>query len=329
MTCRVLITRPDLPGNGPARLAEHVEVTAFTGTTVPTPAELRALAGGAHGIVCLGSDRVDGALLDAAGPSLQVVALTSVGFDRVDEAAAAQRGVVVTHTPGTLAETVADLAFALILMARRRLGSARDTLLAGEWDAFRLGDFLGLDVYGTTLGIVGYGEIGRAVARRARGFGMAVLRHRGRAVDPDDTSVEVDLPTLLAESDVVTLHTPLTDQTRHLIDAAALKLMKPTATLVNTARGPVVDFAALLAALRDGEIHSAGLDVFDHEPLGEDVAALRAEGRIVALPHIGSATVTTRAAMVDLAVDNVLDVLAGRPARTPLPGTAARPARSS
>lgn len=306
MGLRVLSTRASLPGGGLARLASKVDLVTD-------------LATGVDGVVCLGNDRVDATFLDAAGPGLQVVSLASAGFDAVDQDAAAARGVVVTHTPDVLAETTADLAFALILMARRRLGSARDTLYAGEWTTFRMGDFLGLDVHGATLGLIGYGQIARAVERRAAGFGMRVLHHSRSSAG------SVDLPTLLAQSDVVSLHVPLTPATSHLIGAAELRAMKPTATLVNTARGAIVDEAAVLAALRDGTIHSAGLDVFAHEPRGADVADLVAQSRLVALPHIGSATERTRAAMVDLAVDNVLDVLAGLPARTPLPGTAAMP----
>jgi lactate dehydrogenase-like 2-hydroxyacid dehydrogenase len=320
MGFRVLSTRTDLPGGGLARLASRVElVRADTGE------DLTGLAAGVDAILCLGNDRVDAALLDAAGPSLEIVSLASMGFDLVDQQAAAERGVVVTHTPGVLAETTADLTWALILMARRRLGSARDTLHAGEWTVFRMGDFLGLDVHGATLGLIGYGQIGRAVARRASGFGMRIQHYDPHLAVDDDYSRAVDLASLLAESDVVSVHVPLTDVTRNLIGADELRAMKPTATLVNTSRGGIVDEPALLAALRDGEIHSAGLDVFAREPRGADVADLVAQSRLVALPHIGSATQATRAAMVDLAVDNVLDVLAGLPARTPLPGTAALP----
>jgi lactate dehydrogenase-like 2-hydroxyacid dehydrogenase len=315
---RVLSTRAELPGGGLDRLAAQVEVVRWDGLGDPE------LARGVDGILCLGNDRVDAALLGAAGPSLRVVSLASMGFDGVDQQAAADKGVVVTHTPGVLTETTADLAFALVLMARRRLGPARDSLHAGAWDVFRMDGYLGLDVHGTTLGLVGYGQIGRAVARRAAGFGMRVL-HSDPFGTADDLSTPVDLPTLLAESDVVSLHVPLTPETRHLIGAEELRAMKPTATLVNTSRGGVVDEAALLAALRAGEIHSAGLDVFEHEPRGADVADLVGQSRLVALPHVGSATEATRAAMVDLAVDNLLDVLSGRPARTPLPGTAAVP----
>lgn len=321
---RVLSTRAELPGGGLARLASRVEVVSWAGAGKPEPDELAKLAGGVDGILCLGNDRVDVELLAAAGPSLRVVSLASMGFDGVDRQAAADQGVVVTHTPGVLAETTADLAFALILAARRRLGPARDSLHGGAWNVFRMADYLGLDVHGATLGLVGYGQIGRAVARRGTGFGMRVLHHDPFGV-VDALSTPVDLATLLAESDVVSLHVPLTPETRHLIGVEELRAMKATATLVNTSRGGVVDEAALLAALRDGEIHSAGLDVFEREPRGEDVADLVGQSRLFALPHIGSATEATRAAMVDLAVDNLLDVLDGRPARTPLPGTAAMP----
>ncbi|QUH02271.1 D-glycerate dehydrogenase [Saccharopolyspora erythraea] len=326
MTQRVLSTRQELPGGGLARLGTHVDVVPWTGAGKPEPAELAGLASGADGILALGNDRIDAELLDAAGPSLRVVALASMGFDAVDRQAAAERGVVVTHTPGVLAETTADLAFALFLMARRRLGSARDRLHAGGWDLFRMDDYLGLDVFGATLGLVGYGQIGRAVARRAAGFGMRVLHHDPFAPEDDDLSHAVGFPTLLAGSDIVSLHVPLTESTRGLIGADELRAMKPTATLVNTSRGGVVDEAALLAALRDGVIHSAGLDVFEREPRGADVADLVEQSRLVALPHVGSATEATRAAMVDLAVDNLFDVLSGRPARTPVPGSAAVPA---
>jgi len=322
MVHRVLCTRPTLPGNGLGRLAAATELVRWSGPLIPGAADLQALAAGVDGIVCLGNDLVDAALLDAAGPSLKVVGLASMGFDAVDQQAAAERGVVISHTPGVLAETTADLAFALILMARRRLVSAIDSLRAGEWMLFRMDDYLGLDAHGATLGLVGYGQIGRAVARRALGFGMRVLYHDDFTAPPDDgTATAVDLPTLLAESDIVSLHVPLSPTTRHLIGADELRLMKTSATLVNTSRGGVVDETALLDALRNGQIHSAGLDVFEREPLQEGLQALTSEHRLVTLPHIGSATEATRAAMVDLAVDNVLAVLSGRPALTPLPGT--------
>ncbi|MGA5360326.1 2-hydroxyacid dehydrogenase [Streptomyces purpurascens] len=324
MKKRVLTTRENLPGNGLDRLSDAAERVAWPGDGKPGPSDLAALAPGASGILALGNDPVDGALMDAAGPSLRVIALASMGFDNVDRAAAAERGIVVTHTPRVLAETTADLTFALILAARRRIGTAAASLASGSWGLFRMHDYLGLDIHGATLGLVGYGQIGRAVARRAHGFGMRVLHHDPYAPD-DDLSASVELSTLLAESDVVSLHVPLTEETRHLISARELAAMKPTATLVSTSRGGVVDEEALLHAVREGRLHSAGLDVFEREPMGTELSPLVAEPNVVTLPHIGSATEATRAAMVDLAVDNILDVLAERPARTPLPGSMAVP----
>lgn len=323
---RVLTTRENLPGHGLDRLSEAADVVAWSAAAKPGPADLAALAPGASALLALGNDPVDAALMDAAGPSLRVIALASMGYDNVDRAAAAERGVVVTHTPGVLAETTADLTFALILAARRRLGAATESLAAGSWDVFRMHDYLGLDVHGATLGLIGYGQIGRAVARRGQGFGMRVLHHDPYAdvTSDDGLSTPASLTTLLAESDVVSLHVPLTAETRHLIAARELAAMKPTATLVSTSRGGVVDEAALLDAVRSRRLHSAGLDVYEHEPMGGELSPLVAEEHVVTLPHIGSATESTRAAMVDLAVDNILDVLDGRPARTPLPGTAAR-----
>lgn len=324
MKRRVLATRETLPGRGLDRLSETADVVTWPGTGKPGPADLAALAPGVSGVLALGNDPVDGALMDAAGPSLRVISLASMGFDNVDRVAAAERGIVVTHTPGVLAETTADLTFILILAARRRIGAAAAKLAEGSWELFRMHDYLGLDIHGATLGLIGYGQIGRAVARRARGFGMRVLHHDPYASD-DDLSTAVDLATLLAESDIVSLHVPLTVETRHLISARELAAMKPTATLVSTSRGGVVDEEALLHAVREGRLHSAGLDVYEREPMGTELSPLVAEPHVVTLPHIGSATEATRAAMVDLAVDNVLDVLAERPARTPLPGSPAVP----
>ncbi|MDQ0751873.1 lactate dehydrogenase-like 2-hydroxyacid dehydrogenase [Streptomyces africanus] len=324
MTVRVLATREELPGFGLQRLADDAEVVSWRGTAKPGPDELAAIVPGSTGILALGNDPVDAALMDAAGPSLRVIALASMGFDNVDRAAAAERGIVVTHTPGVLAETTADLTFALILAARRRLGAAAASLAQGDWDLFRMHDYLGLDIHGATIGLIGYGQIGRAVARRAQGFGMRVVHHDPYAAD-EPLSISVGLETLLAQADIVSLHVPLTAETRHLISHRELAAMKPTATLVSTSRGGVVDEEALLKAIQEGGLHSAGLDVYEREPMGEELSPLVAEPYVVTLPHIGSATDSTRAAMVDLAVDNILDVLQDRPARTPLPGTAAVP----
>ncbi|GGX19102.1 2-hydroxyacid dehydrogenase [Streptomyces lomondensis] len=323
---RVAVSRTGLPGTGVAHLASRYDVTAWREETPPSPSQLAGLARDCAALLVLGSDRVDAELLDAAGPQLRVVALASMGYDGVDVAAAAARGVVVTHTPGVLAETTADVAMALILMARRRLGASMDALRRGEWGAFRMEAFLGLDVQGATLGLIGYGQIARALARRAAGFGMRVQHHHPRRREDDELSRWVSFDHLLRTSDVVSVHTPLTAETAGLIGAAEIARMKTTATLVNTGRGGVVDEHALLDALRCGRLHSAGLDVMVDEPRTDPDDPLFAEPHLVVLPHVGSATEATRAAMVDLAARNIRAVLDGSAAPTPLPGTRNRPA---
>lgn len=324
---RVAVSRTGLPGDGVERLAARYDVTAWSETAPPTPDELTGLVRGCEGLLVLGSDRVDAALLDAAGPGLRVVALASMGYDGVDVAAAVERGVVVTHTPDVLADTTADVAMALILMARRRLPAGMDAARRGAWGAFRMDAFLGLDVHGAVLGLIGYGRIARAVARRAVGFGMRVQHHHPRRKEDDELSRWVPFDELLRTSDVVSVHTPLTEETKGMIGAAELALMKPTATLVNTGRGGVVDEDALLVALRRGELHSAGLDVMTDEPRTDPSDPLFHEPHLVVLPHVGSATEATRAAMVDLAARNVAAVLDGQSAPTPIPGTPGLPGR--
>jgi glyoxylate reductase len=236
-----------------------------------------------------------------------VVANVAVGYDNVDVGRAAELGIAVCNTPGVLDETTADLAFLLLLAAARRASDAEADLRNGRWTGFHINDFLGVDVHGATLGIVGYGRIGQAVARRAAGFGMEVLHHSRR-----DTGIGgwvADLDDLLARVDFVSLHVPLYDETRGLIDARRLALMKPTAVLVNTARGPVVDEEALAAALEDGTIFAAGIDVYEREP--EVDPRLLAAPHAVLLPHIGSATEATRRRMAQLASEGVVAVLRG------------------
>lgn len=321
----VAVTRPGLPGTGTAALAEIADVVVWDQDVPPTPEQLRALVAGAAGILALGTDRVDADLLAAAGPPLQVVALASMGYDALDLAAVEAAGVVATHTPSVLAETTADLAMALVLMARRRLRVAAEHLHAGRWTTFRMADLLGLDVHGARLGLLGYGQIGRAVALRAAGFGMAVQHHDPARPESDELSTAVGFDELVASSDVLSVHVPLTPATRGLVGADVLARMKPTATLVNTARGGVVDEDALLQALRENRLHSAGLDVMEREPRSDPADPLFADPRVVVLPHVGSATEATRAAMVDLAARNIAAVLAGGPAPTPVPGTRSRP----
>ncbi|GAB3907471.1 D-glycerate dehydrogenase [Kibdelosporangium lantanae] len=244
------------------------------------------------------SERVDAELLDAAGPRLKVVANHAVGYDNIDVDECARRGIVVANTPDVLTEATADLAWALILAAVRRVGEGDRFLRARTPWIWGPRMMLGHDLYGRTLGIVGYGRIGQATARRAEGFGMRVIHTR-----------ETPFDQLVAESDVISVHAPLTPETRHMFDADVFRRMKPTAVLVNTARGPLVDEAALAEALRRGEIFAAGLDVFEREP--EVHEALLALDNVTVVPHLGSATVETRAAMGLFAVENLLTALHG------------------
>ena len=277
----------------------------------PSRAELVEHVEGKQGLLCMLTERVDAELLDAA-PTLRVVANLAVGYDNVDVEAATERGVVVTNTPDVLSEATADLTWALILAACRRLGEGDRLVRSGEWEGWSPTQLLGSSVHASTIGIIGMGKIGRAVARRARGFGMTVLYHNRRP-DPVAESVLtaefVGLDRLLHDADIVTIHTPLTVATRHLIDSRALSRMRSSAVLVNTARGPIVDEAALVDALRAGAIAAAGLDVFEREPaLASGLAELP---NVTLAPHIGSATVDARSAMVRLCSENIIAVLAG------------------
>ncbi|HKV69592.1 MAG TPA: D-glycerate dehydrogenase [Gaiellales bacterium] len=285
-----------------------------------TTAELHAAIAGADAVVTLLHDRVDDAFLDAAGPGLRVVANVAVGYDNIDVPACARRGVIATNTPGVLVDATADIAMALILMSTRRLGEAERMVRQGGTWSWSMFFMLGSGLQDKTLGIVGLGQIGAATARRARAFGMRIAyagRRRAEAgVEAELDATMLDLDELLATADVVSIHTPLSAETRHLIDARRLGLMKPTAHLVNTSRGPVVDEAALAAALRDGTIAGAGLDVFEREPAIEP-ALLELENAVL-LPHLGSATIETRTAMGVLAAENAAAVLAGQPPPTPI-----------
>ena len=266
----------------------------------------------ADALLCMLSDRIDAAFLDA-NPQLKVVANYAVGLDNVDLAAARAHGIAVGNTPDVLTDATADLAFALLLAAARRIPQGAQAVKDGRWGTWQPDGHLGADLVGATLGIVGAGRIGEAVARRAAGFDMRVLKTTSRG--------GMSLDQLLEQSDFVSLHVPLTPQTRRLIDATALQRMKPTAILVNTARGQVIDQQALIDALHAGTIAGAALDVTDPEPLPPDHPLLGAPNVLV-IPHVGSATPRTRAAMTDLAVDNVLAGLAGRPLPHPAPTAA-------
>jgi glyoxylate reductase len=309
-----------VPGSAADLLRAAAEVWISPHDRVLTTAELHAAVAGVDGVVVSLGNRIDDAFLDAAGPQLRVVANIGVGYDNVDVAACEARAVVVTNTPGVLTETTADLAFALVLMVTRRLGEAERLVRARRPWRFGLDFMLGTGITGKTLGIVGLGQIGAAVARRGRAAGMEIVYTGRRPVSvrlaQELAARFVPLGELLATADVVSLHTPLTEETRGLIDETALARMKPTAFLVNTSRGPVVDESALARALREGTIAGAGLDVFEREP--EVHPELLELENVVLLPHLGSATVETRTAMAVLAARNALAVVLGEPALTPV-----------
>ena len=296
---RVFVTRA-LPGAALERLAREHDVDVWPEDRQPSPEELRARAADADGLLSMLADDVDAGLL-AACPRLRAISNYAVGYDNVDVAAASARGIPVGHTPDVLTDATADLAFGLLLAAARRLVEADGYVRAGRWSAWSPELLLGRDVHGATLGIVGFGRIGRAVARRAEGFEMTVLHTRA-----------MPLGELLERSDFVSLHAPLNEETRGMIAEPQLRRMKPWAVLVNTARGPLVDQRALARALREGWIGGAALDVFDPEPLPAGDPLLAAPNVVVA-PHIGSASHGARTAMAELAVDNLLAGLAGRP----------------
>jgi glyoxylate reductase len=313
---RVLVTRR-LPDGGLDPLAAHDLVGPNADDAPFTPEELRAHARNVDGVVCVLTDRMDADLLAAgAAGGLKVVANVAVGYDNIDVAAAREHGIVVCNTPGVLDDTTADLAFTLILAASRLAHDAEADLRAARWPGWGITQYLGQDVHGATLGIVGYGRIGRAVARRATGFDMRVLHHA--RTDTGEPGYVADLDDLLREADIVSLHVPGGEASRHLIDARRLALMKPTAVLVNTARGPVVDEAALADALHAGRLFAAGLDVFEQEPLIHP--RLLDAPRTVLLPHIGSASRATRTQMARLASSAVATVLAGGTPSNVVPG---------
>src|SRR5438874_5261748 len=309
----VLVTRR-LPQPAMDAIAGRCDVVLWGGETAIPRDRLLADIVGKVGAVTLLTDRVDDEFLDAAGAQLVVVANYAVGFDNIDLDACTRRGVLATNTPGVLTETTADTAWALMMAAARRVPEGDRCLRTKTpwiWGPMMM---LGQDVYGKTLGIVGFGRIGQALARRAQGFGMRVLFH-DTYPPPADVVERLDahertLDDLLAESDFVSLHVNLTPETHHLIDALALRRMKPTAVLVNTSRGPVIDEAALADALERGEIFGAGLDVFEREP--EVHPKLVELGNAVVIPHLGSATVETRDAMGLLAAENLFAALEGR-----------------
>jgi lactate dehydrogenase-like 2-hydroxyacid dehydrogenase len=278
----------------------------------PPPEVLAAQLAGCTGLLSLVTDRVDDALLVAAGPQLRVVSQMAVGVDNIDLDACTAHGIPVGHTPGVLTETTADLAWALLLAAARRVVAGDRFVRSGDWKTFDPLLMLGMDLHGATLGCVGFGRIGQAVARRAHAFGMRVLYAQPRTVASAEAGAAQHVPvaTLLRESDFITLHTPLNPQTRHMIGAPQFALMKRSAILINTARGPIVDPQALYAALHNGQIAHAALDVTDPEPILMDSPLLQLDNLTIT-PHVGSATLQTRDRMALLAAENLLAGLAG------------------
>ncbi len=317
---RVFVARR-IPQEGLAAIAADCDATVWPGPLPPSRPDLLASVAGCDGILTMLTDRVDEELLEAAGTGLRVVSNYAVGVDNIDLAACAARGVAVGNTPGALTETSADLAFALILAAARRLPEGDRLVRGGGWRTWDPLLLLGRDVHGATLGIIGFGRIGQAVARRAAGFGMTVVYHNRNAVPAEIERAlgaeRVPLEELLERSDFVSLNVSLSPETRHLIDRANLARMKPTAILVNTSRGPVVDQAALYEALRDGVIAGAALDVTDPEPMAADDPLLTLD-RCLVVPHIASGTVATRGRMAAMAAANLLAGVHGRPLPTPV-----------
>ena len=312
---RVLVTR-DLPDGGLGPLAGHDLIGPKADDSPYSHDELCGLAAECDAIVSLLTDQINADVLAAGAGKLRVVANVAVGYDNIDVAAARTHGITVCNTPGVLDDTTADTAFLLILAASRLASEAEADLRADRWKGWGVTQYMGRDVHGAVLGIVGYGRIGRAVAERAAGFGMRVIHHAR-----NNTGVAgyvADLDALLGAADVVTLHVPGGAATRHLIDERRLALMKPTAVLVNTARGTVVDESALAEALHDGRLFAAGLDVFEREPLIEP--RLLNAPRTVLLPHIGSASHATRTRMATMATSAVATVLDGGVPPNVIPG---------
>jgi glyoxylate reductase len=304
---RCFVTR-QLPGPALDRLRAVHEVEVWPDRLPPSYEELVARAAPVEGLLTLLTDRVDAALIEGS-PRLRAISNYAVGVDNIDLDAAAARGIPVGNTPDVLTDATADLTWALLLAAARKLPEAIASVRDGDWLTWEPSAFLGASVAGATLGIVGFGRIGQAVARRATGFDMTVLHASGSSSRP---ASGVAFDELLERSDFVSLHCPLTPETYHLIDADALARMRPSTILINTARGPIVDAAALREALVAGEIAGAALDVTDPEPLPASDPLLTAPHLIV-VPHIGSATRAARERMADLAVENLLAGLEGRP----------------
>ena len=313
MCPRLYLARP-FPTQVMAVIQERFQLTVPPADHPPSAAEILAGLREAQAAICTLNERIDAEAM-AAAPSLRVIANYAVGYNNIDMDAAKARGIIVTNTPDVLTNATADLAWALILAVARRVVEGDQLVRQHRWTGWSPTQMLGTDLSGKTLGIIGMGRIGQAVARRAAGFEMTVLywSRSERPLQPSNPSWQrVSFEELLRRSDFLSLHVPLTPETKHLINEAALRLMKPTAFLINAARGPVVDEAALVKALHEGRLAGAGLDVYEREP--ELQPGLRELSQVVLLPHLGSATTETRVRMGMMCVENVLAVLEGKPA---------------
>lgn len=302
-----------IPEAGLRSLRDRYEVRMWEPELPPSPDELDILLDGAVGALTMGSNRIDGAVLDRH-PEIKVVSNYAVGYDNITVPAATERGVAVCNTPDVLTQATAELAFSLLLATARRIPEGVDYVRQGKWRTWGPQLLLGQPLTGATLGIVGFGRIGKAMAQMSTGFGTRILAWDRSPETKDPGGLDVtftDMDTLLAESDFVSIHVALSDTTRHLIGREELRKMKPTAILINSARGPIVNSDALVEALQSGEIFAAGLDVTDPEPIPADHPLVHLPNCVV-LPHIGSATAQTRNAMAELATNNLVAVLEGR-----------------
>ncbi len=312
---KVFVTRA-IPEKGLAMVKEHCDADIWTDELPPPREVILERVKGVDGILSLLTDKMDAEVMDTAGPGLKVISNYAVGFDNINIPEATKRGIPVGNTPGILTDTTADFAFALLMAAARRVVEGDKFTRAGKWKTWGPKLLLGIDIHGATLGLVGFGRIGKAMAKRASGFDMQILYYD--PINPNDPEAEalraqsVDFDTVLAESDFVSIHTPLNEQTYHLINADALAKMKSSAILINTARGPVVDPDALNQALKEGTIAYAALDVTEPEPIPPDSPLLELDNIIIA-PHIASASKATRDKMAQMAADNLLAGLRGDP----------------
>jgi len=310
---KVFVTRR-IPEKGLELLRREFAVEIWQGDMPPTPEELRKGSAGAAGILSLLTDKINAAVMDSAGSGLKVISNYAVGYDNIDIAEATRRGIAVGNTPGVLTEATADHTFALLMAAARRVVEGDRQVRAGGWNTWEPMGLLGADIHGATLGLVGFGRIGQAMAKRATGFGMKVLYHdpmyKGKETMPDN-SVDTNLDKLLAESDFISIHVPLTEQTRRMFNQTVFDQMKTGAILVNTSRGGVVDQDALYHSLKSGKLAAAGIDVTDPEPLPNDSSLLTLENLVIT-PHIASASRKTRDRMAEMAAENLLAGIKGK-----------------